>query len=295
MWRKSIVSLRKTAGLLAVAGLVVGLLGSGVGASFFDQVTGTESIDVGTFDCQIVGSSAGTFDATSATYAAPTIQSSAASSAPFSFTVKNNGSIAQVLTVSMTSQTGILTGKFTAIPATPAAVAVAPGGTRVISTGIQWTTLDNSDLGRYGSMTWTVACNEVPAPPTFPANTYVFTSTNPANIAADGPSVEAVQNDDGTITLNFTAGGPAHNYYQSCFEYRTDGGVPEQRLTTGSPPVFRTNYLPGLNDGLWPFKCVGDGQPHTATVTVPVLQYAEVRLSFGAESNDRFDWTRFDL
>jgi hypothetical protein len=296
------VSLRKTAGLLAVTGLIVGLLGSGVGAAFFDQVTGTESIDVGTFACKIVGSSGGTFDDDSATYAAPTILSSAPGSAPFSFTVKNDGSIDQVLTVSMTSQTGDLSAHFSAIPATPSSVGVAAGGTRVISTGIQWTELDMDDLGDSGSMTWTVDCDEVPAASTYAANTYVFASTNADNQAGTapghpgqiGPFVTAVPNGDGTITLTFDNNGVI-NYALACFEYRADGGVPEQRLTTGSPPVFRANYLPGLNDGLWPFVCVGDGQPHSATVTVPVLQYVEVRQTFGAEGDFRFDWTRFDL
>ena len=71
------MNLRKTAGLLAAAGLVVGLLGSGVGASFFDQDTGTENISVGTFACKIVEPSDGTIsgDQKSVTYNAPQITS----------------------------------------------------------------------------------------------------------------------------------------------------------------------------------------------------------------------------
>jgi hypothetical protein len=156
------VNLRKTAGLLAAAGLVVGLLGSGVGASFFDQVTGTENISVGTFSCIIVNPSNGTIagDQKSVTYTAPAITSSSAGNAPFSFTVQNTGSIAQVLSVAKTSQTGNLTPKFSDMPASVTPASLAPGATALVSTGIQWTALDNSDLGRFGSMTWTVSCNE---------------------------------------------------------------------------------------------------------------------------------------
>lgn len=156
------MNLRKTAGLLAVAGLMVGLLGTGVGASFLDQVTGTENISVGTFACVIVEPSDGTIagDGKSVTYTAPQISSSAAGNAPFSFSVQNTGSISQVLSVAKTGQTGNLGGKFSDMPASVAPASLAPGATALVSTGIQWTTLDNDDLGRFGSMTWTVSCDE---------------------------------------------------------------------------------------------------------------------------------------
>lgn len=160
------MTLRKTAGLLAVAGLVVGLLGSGVGAAFIDQVTGTENINVGTFDCQVTGvtdngSNGNWFDANSATYNAPTILSSAPGSAPFSFTVKNFGTIPMALSVTGPTWGGNLDGSFSGIAPTIAASAfLAAGASATVTTGIQWTALDNADLGDYGSATWTVACNE---------------------------------------------------------------------------------------------------------------------------------------
>ncbi len=195
------MTLRKAAAFLAVSGLIIGLLGSGVGASFYRTLTGTESINVGTFACQIVAPSDGTIspDGTSVSYSAPTIESSAASSAPFNFTVKNTGSISQVLTVSKTGQTGNLTSKFSDIPATPSPIFVPPNGTQVISTGIQWTELDNSDLGRVGSMTWTVACNEAQA---------VFDNTAsvlPSNLPSYGPEAYAFNEWGGQVALAGTA------------------------------------------------------------------------------------------
>ena len=155
------MTLRKTAGILAVTGLLVGLLGSGAGASFFAHLTATEHIDVGTFSCLITASDGSiSGDQTSTSYNAPTIESSAAGSAPFSFTVENTGSISQVLTVAKTGQGGNLTSKFTPMPATPTPVVLGAGDSVEITTGIQWTELDNGDLGRTGSMTWTVNCGE---------------------------------------------------------------------------------------------------------------------------------------
>ena len=92
------MSLRKIAGLLAAVGLAVGLIGSGVGAVFVDQVTATQNIDVGTFGCKIVSATTArrrriAGDGKSVTYTSPTITSSAPGNAPFSFTVKNTGSI----------------------------------------------------------------------------------------------------------------------------------------------------------------------------------------------------------
>ena len=183
------MSLRKLAGLLAALGLVAGMLGSGLGAQFLDSVTGTENISVGTFSCRIITPSDGVIavDQKSVTYTAPTIGSSLPGNAPFSFTVQNNGSIGQVLTVAMTGQSGNLGGHFSAMPATPSPVIVAAGGSQLITTGIQWTALTNDDLGRSGSMTWTVSCGEN-------TPTAIFDNTPavvPSNLASYGPEAYA--------------------------------------------------------------------------------------------------------
>jgi hypothetical protein len=157
------MTLRKAAGLLAVSGLLVGLLGSGVGASFLDAVTGTENINVGSFECIITGSTQGAVsgDNKSVTYTAPQINNSAPGSAPFDFTVKNDGTIPMALSVSGPVWGGNLDGSFSGIAptVTPSAI-LAPGASATVATGIQWTALDSNDLGDSGSATWTVNCSD---------------------------------------------------------------------------------------------------------------------------------------
>jgi predicted ribosomally synthesized peptide with SipW-like signal peptide len=166
------MSLRKMAGLFAGFALAVGLIGAGVSASFSDAVTAKENINVGTFQCKIIAatplaaSDGIALDGKSVTYTAPTIMSSAAGSAPFSFTVENTGSIAARLTVS----TSPVSAPWSIINAPLPAATLAAGGTQVYSTGVNWTELNNSNLGQVGTVTWTVNCNEVPAPVTVDSN-----------------------------------------------------------------------------------------------------------------------------
>ncbi len=163
------MSLRKIAGLLVAFGLMVGLIGSGVSAVFHDQVTATENIAVGTFGCQIVSGN-GTISnvphtGSTITYNAPQIVSSVAGNAPFTFTVQNVGSIPQQLTITASPVSGTLDPlKFSAMTLAPASpVNLAGGVSQAFNTGIQWTALDNGDLGSHGWVTWTVDCGEVPA------------------------------------------------------------------------------------------------------------------------------------
>jgi len=158
------MSLKKVVGLLAGFALAVGLIGAGVGAVFTDSVTAKENINVGTFQCKIVAATPSaaslSADGKSLTYTAPTIMSSAAGSAPFSFTVQNTGTIADVLTVSTTP----VSAPWSVINAPFAPAPLAAGATHVYNTGVSWTALDNSNLGQSGSVTWTVTCGEnIPA------------------------------------------------------------------------------------------------------------------------------------
>lgn len=193
------MNLRKLAALLAASGLVVGLIGSGVGAQFYDQVTGNEIINVGTFQCKIIPPSDGTIsgDAKSVTYTAPTIMSSAPGSAPFSFTVENTGSIADVLTVSVSA----VSSPFSIIGAPFAPVALAAAGTHTYSTGVSWTALDNSNLGQSGTVTWTVNCGE-----NTPAVIFDNTaSVLPGNLPSYGPEAYAFNEWGPGVTFDGTA------------------------------------------------------------------------------------------
>ena len=71
--------------------------------------------------------------------------------------------------------------------------------------------------------------------------------------------------------------------FASCFEYRTDGDLSQ---STGD------NYNPAVLDGLYPFTCRDN---NSVTLTIEAEEYIEVRMVFGAETDERFDWTRFDV
>ena len=103
-------------------------------------------------------------------------------------------------------------------------------------------------------------------------------SSNEANKTNGWAYVDVTsQNGEATITFNSTRA------FYSCFEYRTDGDT--------SQKIGDTNYAPGF-DGLYPYKCVNSS---TAQQIVSANEYVEVRLAFGAEADERFDWTRFEV
>ena len=157
------MSLRKVAGLLGAFGLIAGLIGGGVGAAFTDSVKAVQNINVGTFQCQISNTTAGTIaaDKKSVLYTAPTIASSDAASAPFSFTVQNTGSISAVLTV---SQNGVASPFSSILVAPVPVVTLTAGGTKVYDAGLQWGALTNANLNQSVAITYTVGCGEVGSP-----------------------------------------------------------------------------------------------------------------------------------
>ena len=174
------MSLRKVAGLLGAFTLSIGLVGGGVTAAFTDQVTATQNVGVGTFGCLITNTTAGTIapDGKSLDYVVPgQIQAYTPSSAPFSFTVTNTGTIPTVLTVNSWG----LVAPFSSILATPSApVTVAGGASTVFAVGIQWAELGMFDLGKSISVHYVVSCKEAIAT----APTIAFFSG--PNYAGDG-------------------------------------------------------------------------------------------------------------
>lgn len=107
----------------------------------------------------------------------------------------------------------------------------------------------------------------------------VTPSTNDINRTNGWAYVDATSN-IGSVTLNFVS---TRSFY-SCFEYRADGDTNQK--------MDPTNYNTDVSDGLYPHTCVND---NTASVTVDAQNYVEVRLVFGAERDERFDWTKFDV
>ena len=160
------MSLRKVAGLLGAFGLAIGLVGGGVSAAFTDQVTAAEHINVGTFACKITAATPTTgtplpviaADGKSVSYTPSNILSDIAGSKPFSFTVKNMGSIPMVLTVSQNA----LSAPWSSLLVDPVApVTLASGATQTYDAGIAWTELGNANISQVVTVTYTVNCNVV--------------------------------------------------------------------------------------------------------------------------------------
>jgi len=108
----------------------------------------------------------------------------------------------------------------------------------------------------------------------------VFPSTNDANRALGWAHVDRVSVADGAMTLSFV--NPRG--FASCFEIRSDGDTSER--------IVPTHFNGAVTDGLYPFVCLND---ETRLRTVVAERFVEVRLAFGGETDERFDWTRFDL
>jgi hypothetical protein len=91
-------------------------------------------------------------------------------------------------------------------------------------------------------------------------------------------------------------GSEAHPFV-TCFEYRTDGDTSQILAENGG-----VNYNPPATDGLYPFYCLAHppgvyawAYGDTLTETVHAMHYVEIRMVFGGETDERFDWTRFDV
>jgi hypothetical protein len=111
----------------------------------------------------------------------------------------------------------------------------------------------------------------------------VTPSTNAQNQINGWAYVSAETNGPQTINLTFHS---SRSFY-SCFEYRTDGDTSQVLSENGG-----ANYNPLVTDGLYPYVCANNDEP---TITVHPKAYVEVRMVFGAETDERFDWTRFDV
>lgn len=113
----------------------------------------------------------------------------------------------------------------------------------------------------------------------------VTPSTNDINRTNGWSHVDAAPK-VGEVELTFIQ----PRYFVACFEYRTDGDTSQMT----SP----NNYNTGITDGLYPYFCL-DNRGNTSTMTrvetIPANEYVEVRMVFGGERDERFDWTRFDV
>lgn len=107
----------------------------------------------------------------------------------------------------------------------------------------------------------------------------VTPSTNDINRTIGWAHVDQVDVGIGTTTLRLIS----TRAFASCFEYRTDGDTSQ---------ASGTNFNPAVTDGLYPYTCVNNS---TTDLDLSASAYVEVRMVFGAESDERFDWTRFEV
>lgn len=108
----------------------------------------------------------------------------------------------------------------------------------------------------------------------------VTPSTNDINRDMGWAHVDQVAVGPGFVTLQFIS---TRNFY-SCFEYRTDGDTSQM-----TDPTNPNDYI---TDGLYPYECEYNSSD---TLTINANKYVEVRTVFGAETDERFDWTEFEV
>lgn len=111
----------------------------------------------------------------------------------------------------------------------------------------------------------------------------VTPSTNDINRTNGWAHVDQLTEDVGSTDLQFIS----TRAFASCFEYRTDGDTSQVIAQNGG-----VNYNSLVTDGLYPFFCQNN---NNSTHTITANEYVEVRMVFGAEGDERFDWTRFEV
>ena len=111
----------------------------------------------------------------------------------------------------------------------------------------------------------------------------VTPSTNDINRTNGWAHVDQLSMGVGTTDLHFIS----TRAFYSCFEYRTDGDTTQILAENGG-----INYNTAIIDGLYPYICEFNS---SETLTIPANEYVEVRMVFGAERDERFDWTRFEV
>jgi len=83
----------------------------------------------------------------------------------------------------------------------------------------------------------------------------------------------------GSATVDFIS----TRTFWSCFEYRIDN---EPNTVVGANPN------PEITDGRWTQVCVNNSH---STKFLSANEFIDVRMVYGAETDERFDWTRFDV
>ncbi len=114
----------------------------------------------------------------------------------------------------------------------------------------------------------------------------VTPSTNDINRTNGWAHVDQLSKSVGSTDLQFIN---TRSFY-SCFEYRTDGDT-SQVINEEHWLEYYGVVLPG-DLRQYPYYCLNN---NSRTETFNANEYVEVRMMFGAEGDERFDWTRFDV
>jgi len=120
------------------------------------------------------------------------------------------------------------------------------------------------------------------------ASAYDPPSTNDTNRDNGWAHVNQISVDIGEVELEFVQ---PRNFF-SCFEYRTDGDtsqvIDEEHFLEFYDVVDESE---GLQQ--YPYDCLNTIS--SLTKIISANEYVEVRMIFGAEGDERFGWTRFDV
>lgn len=103
-------------------------------------------------------------------------------------------------------------------------------------------------------------------------------STNEINKTNGWAHFNVVEVRRGEVDIQFVS----TRGFASCFEYRSDGEAPNSSENPNTE----------IHDGLWTFDCVTNS---TAERTIAAESHVEIRMVFGAEKDERFNWTRVDV
>jgi hypothetical protein len=104
----------------------------------------------------------------------------------------------------------------------------------------------------------------------------VFPSTNETNLGNGWAHVLFVDVAVGQVTLEFVQ----PRTFAACFEYRIDD----------EDPIDPNNFNSEITDGLWNYSCQNASSEQ---MTFSAADHVDIRMGFGAEGDERFDWTRF--
>lgn len=115
--------------------------------------------------------------------------------------------------------------------------------------------------------------------PAFADVNAITPSTNDINRDNGWAHVNQINKGVGTTDLQFVS----TRAFWSCFEYRVDD---EPNTVAGANPNI------DITDGRWTQVCVNNS---TQTKTIIANEYVDVRMVYGAEKDERFDWTRFEV